>query len=145
MQIVLHMEKILHNSERIKVVKEKNNQLFFEIENELTSDLSEAVAMVIMLDIHDEHFWTIPYKHNNDISSEKTLYWLSGGDNEWVSKHNYNISWSEVYQIYVDKFENTIFNILKESKTFEDIRNGFIKHLNLPLLYEFALDNEFAN
>ena len=32
-----------------------------------------------------------------------------------------------------------------ESKTFEDIRNGFIKHLNLPLLYEFALDNEFAN
>ena len=136
------MEKILQNSDRIKVVKEKNNQLFFEIENELTSDLSEAIAMIIMLDIHDDHFWGIPYKYNQDVTIEKTLYWLSGGDNEWISKHNYSVSWSEIYHLYLENFEHIVINILKSAKTFGDIKKGFIKNLNLPVFYEFALDND---
>ena len=35
-------------------------------------------------------------------------------------------------------------NILKKSKTLNDIRIEFIKHLNLMTLYEFALENEIA-
>jgi hypothetical protein len=33
---------------------------------------------------------------------------------------------------------------LKKSKTMNDVRNGFLKYLNLPILYEFALENEIA-
>jgi len=49
------------------------------------------------------------------------------------------INWSECDTHFVQEFEFVIRWILKKSKNLKDIKNGFIEHLNLPVLYEFAL------
>ncbi len=142
--IIKEMENIVYQSGRIKVCKELNNEMFFEIENELTTDLSEAIAMYINLNIKDTKFLDIEFKINtNNISPDKTLYWLSGGDKEWLSKNHYSKSWSEVYLEYQKEFGTMIIYIIKNSKTLNDVRNQFLSKMNLLTLYEFALNNGY--
>ena len=89
---------VIYGSDRIRVSKELNGELFFEIENELTSDLSEAIAIIINKGIIDGNFWKTTFNINmSNISPDKTLYWLSGGDREWITRTNYSKSWSDVY------------------------------------------------
>ena len=45
---------------------------------------------------------------------------------------------------YQEEFGLKVISILKKSKTMRDIKNGFLKYLNLPILYEFALEKEIA-
>lgn len=135
---------VIYGSDRIKVRKELNGELFFEIENELTSDLSEAVAMSINFGVNDDIFFNTEFNINiNNISPDKALYWLTGGDVEWISKKHYNKSWSDVYLIYQEEFGLSIINIIKKSNTIGEVRNGFIKYMNLPILYEFSLNKGF--
>ena len=135
---------VIYRSSKIRVSMELNGELFFEIENELTSDLSEAVAMVINLGINDKIFFDTMFNVSmENISPDKALYWLSGGDKEWVTKQHYSKSWSEVYLSYQEEFGITIINIKKKSKTLGEVRNGFIKSLSLATLYEFSLDKGF--
>jgi hypothetical protein len=135
---------VIYSSNRIRVSKELNNQLFFEIENELTSDLAEAIAIFINFGINDSEFLKTSFNiDTNNISPDKTLYWLSGGDKEWATKQNYNKSWSEVYLSYQEEYGMLIINIINKAKTFGDIKNEFIKKLNLPTLYEFSLEKGY--
>jgi hypothetical protein len=135
---------VIFNSNNLRVSKELNGEMFFEIKNELTSDLSEAIAIAIIKGITDDNFWKTSFQIDMDnISPDKTLYWLSGGDKEWISKDNYTKSWSEVYLAYQEEFGLTIINIINKAKTFADIKKGFIKKLNLPTLYEFALEKGY--
>ena len=137
---------VIYGSERIRVSKELNGELFFEIENELTSDLSEAIAIIINKGINDGNFWKTTFNIDmNNISPDKTLYWLSGGDKEWITRTHYSKSWSDVYLTFQEEFGMVIFNIVSKSKTFGDIRKEFVKKLNLPTLYEFSLEKGFIN
>ena len=137
---------VIYGSDRIRVSKELNGELFFEIENELTSDLSEAIAIIINKGIIDGNFWKTTFNINmSNISPDKTLYWLSGGDREWITRTNYSKSWSDVYLSYQEEFGMVVFNIVNKSKTFGDIRKEFLKKLNLPTLYEFSLEKGFIN
>jgi len=138
---VKEISDVIYSSSRIRISKELNGELFFEIENEVTADLSEAIAIAIQKDIKDETFWKTSFNIDiNNISPDKALYWLSGGDVEWLSKNHYNINWSEVYLTYQEEFGLTIIDIILKAKNFEDIRKKFIQKLNLPILYEFALE-----
>ncbi len=135
---------VIYDSERVKVSKELNGELFFEIGYEITCDLSEAIAMSINYGIKDEKFFNTEFNINtNNISPDKALYWLSGGDVEWATQKNYNKCWSEVYLTYQEEFGIQIINIIKKSKTIGEVRNGFIKYINLPILYEFSLNKGF--
>jgi hypothetical protein len=135
---------VIFSSNNLRVSKELNGEMFFEIKNELTADLSEAIAIAIIYGINDNNFWNTTFQVDiNNISPDKTLYWLSGGDKEWISKDNYTKSWSEVYLAYQEEFGLTIINIINKAKTFADIKKAFIKKLNLPTLYEFALDKGY--
>lgn len=135
---------VIYSANKIRISKELNGELFFEIENELTSDLSEAIAMAINFGIKDEMFFNTLFNVNiSNISPDKALYWLTGGDGEWVSKKHYNKSWSEVYLTYQEEYGLTIINIIEKANTLGEVRNGFIKYMNLPTLYEFSLKKGF--
>jgi len=141
---VRETSSVIYNSERIRVSKELNGELFFEIENELTSDLSEAIAIVISKGINDTEFWQTSFNIDiNNISPDKTLYWLSGGDREWINRNHYNKSWSEVYLTFQEEFGMTVINIINKSNTFGEIKKAFMRKLNLPIMYEFALEKGF--
>jgi hypothetical protein len=136
--------RILTESNFVRISEEVNGELFFEIGNEITTDVAEAVSIMMRNPNLDESIWRKELLLDfSTVKPRRSLYWLSGGDNEWVTLQNYNRPWSECDLEYQEEFGHMIMSILKKSKTLEDIKNGFIRYLNLPVLYEFALSQGY--
>jgi hypothetical protein len=124
----------------VRITQQNNNKFFIEIEDHITQDVAEAVAILMRRKDIDKSIWMREITVDLDFyEPRKCLYWLTGGDNEWVKLHNYKKSWSDCETIFVDEFDFVIRWILKKSKNLNDIKEGFIEHLNLPVIYEFAL------
>lgn len=123
------------------VISKDNNKWFFEYGGEITNDIAEAVV-ILMKDFKSDHFiWNTELGdiEIDDVTPEKSLFWLSGGYNEWINLEHYKQPWFECYLDFQEEFGFLIINIVNESNTMGDIRNKFIKYLNLPILYDFAL------
>jgi len=130
----------------IKIDKE-GEYYYFEIGNHITTDLAEAIAIIMKYKNNiDSKFWDLEIKNIDyyGIDPVKSLYWLSGGEVEWKINNNYKKNWIDCSSLYQEEFGIKIISILKKSKNMKEIRNGFLKYLNLPTLYEFALENEIA-
>jgi hypothetical protein len=123
------------------LIQENIDSYSFEIGREVTSDLAEAVAILMKMDVKDEEIWNLEIKNidTDKITPAKCLYWLTGGYEEWNTLENYRIPWSECYLDFQEEFGFMIINIIKKSKNLSDIKNGFVKYLNLPTIYDFAL------
>jgi hypothetical protein len=132
--------KIVYSSEFINISKE-NEEYFFEIGNQLTNDIAEAVSILMRKIDWNSEIWNLEIKDivTEDISPEKSLYWLTGGYDEWQSLEHYNKPWSEYYLDFQEEFGMLIVNIIKKSKTLKDVRDKFMRFLNLPTLYDFAI------
>lgn len=127
----------------IKINIEESGEYYFEIKNEITNDLAEAVAMMMRIkDKWNDNIWEtkIPPIDTYEIDPEKSLYWLSGGHDEWRKLENYKKNWYDSCLEFREEFGISIISILKKSKTLKDIRNGFIKHLSIERLYDFAIE-----
>jgi hypothetical protein len=134
------------NSDLIKISQESNSY-YFEIGTELTTDLSEAVSMMMrMKSKWNDEVWNLKIENIDyyEIEPSKCLYWLSGGDDEWMGGENYKKLWHEAYLEFQEEFGIMVISILKKSKTLKDVRNGFLKHLNLATIYNFAIEREIA-
>jgi hypothetical protein len=133
-------------SDNLVKIDKEGDQYYFEIGNDITTDLAEAVAIMMMKYKNNGKFWDLELKNIDyyNITPDKSLYWLSGGDNEWQLMNNYKKSWMECSLEYQEEFGLKVISILKKSKTMRDVKNGFLKYLNLPILYEFALEKEIA-
>lgn len=130
----------VYNNGIVRVTKEEGTY-FFEIGNELTSDIAEAVALLMRkLDWNDE-LWNLQLDDVNIdfITPEKSLFWLTGGYTEWRTLENYNKPWCDCYLDFQEEFGMIIINIIKRSKKFKDVRDNFNKYLDLPTLYDFAI------
>jgi hypothetical protein len=129
----------------VKIGKDPN-QYFFEIGPLTTNDLAEGVAILMKYGRlkFNEEIWKINLDKIDyyNISPDKALYWLTGGDYEWKEMHNYKKTWHESALDFQEEFGLKIINILKLSKNLNDIREMFDRHLSLPTLYEFALEKE---
>jgi hypothetical protein len=137
-------ENIIFKNNIVKITKENDEQLCFEIVNYITYDISEAVSLLIKYDLSDK-IWDIDIKVNiNDILPEKTLYWLSGGEKEWTTKEHYIKDWSDCYLDFQEQFGFIIMNILRKSRKLRDIKKGFNKNLNLPIIYDFAISKNLV-
>jgi hypothetical protein len=79
-----------------------------------------------------------------EVDPKKCLYWLTGGDSEWISLQNYNKPWSQCMLDFQEEFGFIVVSIIEKSKTYGDIRNRFLQFLNLPTLYEFALSQDLV-
>jgi len=129
----------------LKISKE-DNKYYFEIGSEITCDVSEAVAMMMSRIDWNSEIWSLDIT-DFDMSlvvPERTLFWLSGGNTEWRSLDNYNRPWCDCYLDFQEEFGVLVYNIVEKSKKMVDIRNSFVRYLNLPLLYDFALSKDFV-
>ena len=125
-------EKVINNSNFVHISEKVNGLQLFEIGKELTTDVGEAVAIMMRNKDLDERVWGLSFEFNMDeIETTKCLYWLSGGDNEWTTLHKYR-----------DRFGERVIEIIESAKTLGDINSGFLKYLNLPILYDFALEKD---
>ena len=123
------------------VIKKEGNEWFFEIGKEMTNDLSEAVTIMMRVCKPDDSSWDIKVSNTDieNITPEKSLFWLTGGSQEWKNLENYNRPWCDCYLDFQEEFGFMIIKIIKDSKKLSDIRDGFIKYLNLPIIYDFAM------
>lgn len=145
-RVIVSDGKIIHDGNAVRIVKEINGDLFFEIGSEVTSDIAESVAIMMRNNKIKQTTWEVEIQPDiSNISPDKCLYWLSGGDKEWSTLKNYNKSWSEVYIEYRKDFGDDVIKIVNNSKSLRDIRDGFIKYLNLPTLYEYALSKDLIS
>lgn len=135
--------KIIYNNNMVKISRE-GNEWFFEIGKELTTDLAEAVAILIRKYDKNDTIWNIEIKNiiTENIHPEKALFWLSGGDNEWKTLEHYRKPWCDCYIEFQEEFGMSIINIIKNSKTLGDVRKEFINNINLSTLYDFAISKD---
>lgn len=138
--------KLLKNQTDLKITKVSNDETLFEVGDIITTDLAEGIAlMLINNDLVNENYWRTKVTENiEEIEPRRALYWLSGGDREWLTMENYQKNWSECEWDFQERFGYTIIEIIEKSSTYEDIKNGFLKKLNLSTLYDFALSRNFV-
>ena len=136
--------KIIYDDKTI-IISREGNEWFFEIGKELTTDLGEAVSLLLRNCDASDEVWKTDIKEMNidNISPEKSLYWLTGGEKEWKTLEHYNRPWCDCYLDFQEEFGLLVISIIKRSKTLEDMRKHFIEYLNLPVLYDFALSKNF--
>ena len=136
--------KIIYDDNTI-IISREGNEWFFEIGKELTTDLGEAVSLLLRNCDASDQVWKTEIKEMNidNISPEKSLYWLTGGEKEWKTLEHYNRPWCDCYLDFQEEFGLLVISIIKRSKTLEDMRKHFIEYLNLPVLYDFALSKKF--
>lgn len=132
--------KTIFSDGKVKVSK-NNSVFFFEIGKEMTQDLAEAVAIMMREVDFKNDIWNLEIQDVNieDIIPEKSLFWLTGGYNEWRVLEHYNKPWCEAYLDFQEEFGFIIVNTIKRSKRLYEVRDNFIKYLNLPILYDFAV------
>ena len=137
------MAKDIYNRGIVRVSKEEN-EYFFEIGKELTSDVAEAVVILMRKVDFNEAIWDLEISNIvlENITPERSLFWLTGGYSEWRTLENYNKPWCDCYLDFQEEFGYLIVNIIKKSKTLKDIRENFLKYLNLPILYDFAINKK---
>ena len=136
-------DNIIFKNNNISIIKDLEDQYVYEIGNEITYDVGEAVA--IMIGDNSKNLWDIDIKVKlTDISPEKTLYWMSGGNKEWKTLEHYNRQWTDCYLDFLEEYGYVIINILRKSKKLIDIKRGFQKHINLPTMYDFAISKGFV-
>ncbi len=132
----------VYNSSIVRITKEEGTY-FFEIGNELTSDVAEAVALLMRKVDWNDDIWNLDLEGINSnaegITPEKALFWLTGGYTEWRTLENYNRPWCDCYLDFQEEFGMLIFNIVKRNKSLREIRDSYCAHLSLPVLYDFAL------
>jgi hypothetical protein len=129
----------VYSDEKIKISK-LDKELFFEIGKEITSDLAEAVVLMINLFESNDKIWNLKLEvDEKKIEPSKSLFWLTGGFDEWRSLENYNRPWCDCYIDFQEEFGTLLVNIVKKSQNLSEIRDGFNKYLNLPILYDFAI------
>lgn len=139
---------LLYQNDNLRIWN-NNNKLSFECdditlkEDFLSDDYAESVAALMRLPkfFKEEYLWKIKIPNKYNIKTSKSLYWLTGGNSEWKENKNYKYDWEDVELIFNHKFEDMILDIIKESNTLGDIKRGFMSRLNLPIIYEFSLNN----
>jgi len=139
---------VKHQNKKINIEKE-NYKTYFEVIDSTgilhTYDVAEGVAAIMMCEhsIDDNMLdILITEKDKKEISVSKALYWLTGGNNEWINSNNYKVDWHDASEIYKKKYGGQITRIVRKAKTIGDIKEKFEQNFNLVDLYEFAIEND---
>lgn len=134
------LSELVYSDSKVRVSKDGSNW-FFEIGREVTSDLAEGVSILLRTVDANHLIWQVEIENINfcEIVPEKSLFWLTGGHDEWRLQEHYKKNWSECYLEFQEEYGFLIINGLRKSKTLGNLRDYFIKYLSLPILYDFAI------
>lgn len=139
------LSNVVFSDDRLKVIK-YSDEYFFEIGKEMTSDLGEAVCILMRNFDFNHKIWNLEIDEIDyeKIVPEKSLFWLTGAYSEWRTLENYKQPWQECYLDFQEEFGFIIVNTIKKYKKLSEIRNTFIKNLSLPILYDFAISRNLV-
>ena len=129
---------IYHDTDMYFFDSQNKNLLHFS-----TNDYLVAVSALMKIkDIYNfDKLWELKITDTMrfNINVKNALYWISGGDREWIQNNMYNNTWDNCSELFIKNFENILYKINEESITLGGCRDAIIKYLALPNIYEFAL------
>lgn len=115
-------------------------------DDKFINDLFEIVILGInnISIINDKDFWKLKINNidKNNANCINLIYYLTGGDKMWKyqSINIWNITWIELSNILLNKFEKEIKKILKSCKTLNDIKINILNgKINSELFYNYGL------
>jgi hypothetical protein len=121
-------------------ITKEDMQYFFEVGGEVTCDVAEAVSILMRKVDWADPVWDVVIDANSeDVTPEKALFWLTGGYSEWRTLEHYSMPWATCYIHFQEKFGQLIANTISRCNTLGEMRDCFHLHLNLPVLYDFAI------
>lgn len=86
--------------------------------------------------------WDLPLLEEHlaacDISA--VLYWLSGGDREWLFGVNYRVKWHTAEEHIVDEFGEHLLYCVGRARTMRELRDVLAKNFPLSVFYELMLE-----
>ena len=137
------LSDLVYSDGKVRISKDGGNW-FFQVGKEVTGDIAEGVSILLRTLDHNHSIWKIEIGvvDAETIAPEKSLFWLTGGSIEWNSLENYLKPWSECYLDFQEEFGFLIVNCLKKSKSLGELRDYFLKYLDLPTLYDFAISKK---
>lgn len=147
-----HVARIVYDTDKLNICFHQD-RLCFQVyhsdlkEKVLTFDVAEAVAAMMRIPkmLLDKEIWKIKITNKDkDIQPIKALYWLSGGNDEWVNLDNYNMSWSSASTFFEELLGKELKNGVNKCDTLGDIRKLLERRFNLGRLYELALSKGFS-
>jgi hypothetical protein len=153
-QLILNEGNLIHEQNNVQVYKESNNTYYFESKTPnlnyfYTNDYLESVSALIKIrDVKDfNELWDIQITEEmrSIVNYGSSLYWLTGGDDAWGNYKIYDIRWDEAIDIFIERYEDILIKINKESHTLSDVKLKLNKFLNLPTLYEFSIEKGIIN
>ena len=140
---VIEKEKILWRNNKVSIINIEG-QIIFEIRDYTTVDLVEAVVLMANISVKDDVWSLSTNNFDKNIDPEKSLYWLSGGDSEWMTLEHYSESWYNLHQDFSIKWSPIINSIVSESKNLAEIKEELEKRLNLAIIYDWAISRGFT-
>lgn len=140
------LSEVIFNKDSVFISK-CDDGLIFEIGEEITSDIGEAVSILMRRIDYNDSIWEMDLNNIllDNITPEKSLFWLTGGYKEWEKLENYNKPWHECYLDFQEEFAFIVLRSIRTAKKLEDIRDNFLRYLNLPVLYDFAMSKNLVN
>jgi hypothetical protein len=137
------LSEVVFSNERL-IVSKFNNKWMFEIGQDITFDIAEAVSILMKRFEKDDPIWKMEINDFfiENITPEKSLYWLTGGYKEWEKLENYKKPWYDCYLDFQEEFGFIVIQSVKRAKKLSDIRDNFSRYLNLPTLYNFAISKD---
>jgi hypothetical protein len=139
------LSEVVFNNDRV-VISNFADEWIFEIGNDITNDIAEAVSILIRRVDYNDPVWKMEVKNIivENIIPEKSLFWLTGGYKEWEKLDNYSKPWHDCYLDFQEEFGFIVVRSIKRAKTLKDIRDNFLRYLNLPVLYDFAVSKNLV-
>ena len=142
-KVINYTDNVIYDNNDVTIIKELNKKLFFHIKTNKyyseTYNVAEAVAILMKIKkINNDNIWniTLSEEDKNIESTYTTLLWLTGGLKNWDLM---KLDWLDYYEILNYEYSYQIKNILKMSKTLNDVRILFKNMLNFDKLYSTIL------
>lgn len=137
-------ENLIYTDSTLTITNEGNEKLYFHITDKHyyteTLNVAEAVAIMMCNNRWESirNIWNIKLrKADKEIQSTTgTILWLSGGSNTWKEL---NLDWLDFYSQLDYEYGYQIRNILKQSKTLNDVRTLYRNNINLDKMYNSIL------
>lgn len=99
-------------------------KLFFEVGKNLTDDVVEGVLLLMGSTTVASDIWSIKIDKDTEVDPIKSLYWITGGDSIWGMGKARIEGWDIFGGVFGDEFGDDILDIVKDSETLGDIRDG---------------------
>lgn len=78
------------------------------------------------------------------VHTRNVLYWLTGGDREWMFGTNYKVKWDRAADVFEDALADRVLYAVQSCSTLGELRDSLQRNFKLLETYELMLENNWV-